>query len=241
MTNRRIALIIDSMEENREQKKQKIINVPNFLCIFRILLVPVFVVLYLRAEDFTGQLVAASVIALAGITDFLDGFLARKFHLITEFGKIVDPLADKLLQAGIAIALMVNIPYMWILFAVFAVKELTMFFFQAYLYRRGKKLPGALWYGKVATTVFYLLMIVLLFIPASYRWIQYLLMLIVGGFLIMAFVLYMLVLIRMYREWKRECAAKEIERHIDGDSSEKQEAEDESRSGENAGPKEPRS
>ena len=197
-------------------EKKQVFTIPNLLCVFRILLVPVFVVLYLRAEDFVGQLIAASIIAVAGITDFLDGFIARKFNLVSEVGKIIDPLADKLLQAGIAIALMFRIPYMWVLFTVFVVKELTMFVFQAYLYKRGKKLPGALWYGKVATTVFYVMMIVLLFIPNHLVAVQYLLMFIVGGFLVMAFVLYMIVLVRMYHEMKRERAAARIAAHIDG-------------------------
>lgn len=184
--------------------KKQVFTIPNILCIVRILLVPLFVVLYLHAEDLKGNLIAASVIFVCALTDFLDGLIARKCNMISEVGKILDPFADKLLQCGIALALMFKIRYMYLLFIVFVVKEVTMFVFQAYLYKNGKHLDGALWYGKVATTAFYLLMIVMILVPIQNQWVLNVLMIIVGGFLIMAFVLYMLVFVRMYRELVRE-------------------------------------
>ena len=189
-------------------EKKQVFTIPNILCVFRILLVPLFVVLYLRAEDLTGYLIAASVIFVCALTDFLDGFIARKFNMISEVGKILDPFADKLLQCGIALSLMFKIKYMYLLFIVFVVKEITMFVFQAYLYKHGKRLDGALWYGKVATAVFYLFMMIMILVPIQNQWVLNLLMVVVGGFLMMAFVLYMLVFVRMYRELLKEKAEK---------------------------------
>ena len=185
-------------------EKKQIVTIPNILCLIRILLVPLFVVLYLRAQDLKGYLIAASVILVCSLTDFLDGFIARKCNMISEVGKILDPFADKFLQCGIALSLMFKIEYMYLLFIVFMVKEITMFVFQAYLYKHGKRLDGALWYGKVATAVFYLFMMIMTIMPNMDQWILDLLMLVVGGFLIMAFVLYMIVFAHMYTELQKE-------------------------------------
>lgn len=73
-------------------------NVPNRLTVIRLLLVPVFLVFILGfGGEVWGRIVAAAVFALASFTDFLDGKIARKYHLVTDFGKFLDPLADKFL------------------------------------------------------------------------------------------------------------------------------------------------
>ena len=93
------------MKENI--KPEKIFSIPNILSMIRILLVPVFAILYfVKVKDH--YLYAALVLLLSGASDVLDGIIARKFNMITAFGKLLDPLADKLTQAVVVIFLAVN-------------------------------------------------------------------------------------------------------------------------------------
>lgn len=125
-------------------------HVPNILTIIRFLLIPL--ILYFI---FTGQYVAAFIIlTVSGLTDVLDGIIARKFDCITNFGKLVDPLADKATQVSILAALTIQgiIP-IWMLIVVF-VKEFAMIAGASFLY--GKELVvSSRWFGKLATVLFY--------------------------------------------------------------------------------------
>lgn len=71
-------------------------NLPNKLTILRVILIPVFCI-FLRMEEWAGQLIAMLIFVLASLTDLLDGYIARRDNLVTDFGKLVDPIADKLL------------------------------------------------------------------------------------------------------------------------------------------------
>lgn len=125
--------------------------VPNTLTILRFLLIPP-IVYTIACENFVLALV---FLILSAITDVLDGAIARKFNLITDFGKLVDPLADKTTQTAILITLGVKgiIPF-WIL-AIVIVKEFAMISGASFLY--GKELVvSSKWYGKLATVLFYL-------------------------------------------------------------------------------------
>ena len=106
--------------------KKEIFSIPNCLGYFRILLIPIFILLYVKAETKSDYYVAAAVILISGITDFLDGFIARTFHQVTELGKALDPVADKMTQGAIIIALMFKIEKMWMLVVFFLCKEAFM-------------------------------------------------------------------------------------------------------------------
>lgn len=95
-------------------------NLPNILTLLRIIAIPVFLMIY--AQDFKGAgIVACLIFILASITDFLDGYLARKYHLVSNFGKIMDPLADKLLVLSTLIALTVDhILPIWVVLIILA-------------------------------------------------------------------------------------------------------------------------
>ena len=125
-------------------------HVPNILTIVRFLLIPL--ILYFI---FTNQYVAAFImLTVSGLTDVLDGIIARKFDCITNFGKLVDPLADKATQIAILVALTVQgiIP-LWMLVVVF-VKEFAMIAGASFLY--GKEIVvSSRWFGKLATVLFY--------------------------------------------------------------------------------------
>lgn len=126
-------------------------HVPNTLTIIRFFLIPA--ILYFI---FTEQYIAAFImLTVSGLTDVLDGIIARKFNCITNFGKLIDPLADKTTQISILAALTFKgiIP-LWMLIVVF-VKEFAMIAGASFLY--GKELVvSSRWFGKLATVLFYL-------------------------------------------------------------------------------------
>ena len=78
-------------------------NVPNLLTILRLLLIPVFGVCYFLVSDEYFYLYPAAILLLSGLTDMLDGAIARKYHLITQLGQFLDPLADKLTMATVVV------------------------------------------------------------------------------------------------------------------------------------------
>ncbi len=126
-------------------------HIPNALTILRFILIP-FIVLSIVNENYIEAFI---FLTLSGLTDVLDGFIARRFNFITNFGKLIDPLADKTTQIAILVtfALKDIIP-MWILLIVF-IKEFVMIAGASFLY--GKELVvSSRWYGKLATVLFYL-------------------------------------------------------------------------------------
>lgn len=134
-------------------------NIPNALTIVRFIIIP-FIVYFI----ITGQYIAGFVmLTISGLTDVLDGFIARKFNFITNFGKLIDPLADKATQVSVLASLTFKgIVPLWILLIVF-IKEFIMVSGASFLY--GKKLVvSSRWYGKLATVLFYVAIVASLFI-----------------------------------------------------------------------------
>ena len=125
-------------------------HVPNALTIIRFLLIPVIVI-----SIFNGDYIIAFIFfTVSGITDIADGFIARKFNLISNFGKLMDPLADKLTQiATIASLTLKDIIPIWIL-AIVLLKELIMIAGASFLYGKDVVVYSK-WYGKLATVLFY--------------------------------------------------------------------------------------
>lgn len=130
-------------------------HVPNILTVIRILLIPVIVVFI-----FTGNYILAFVFfTISGITDIADGFIARKFNLISNFGKLMDPLADKLTQiATLASLVFTHIIPIWILLIVF-LKEFIMICGASFLYGKDVVVYSR-WYGKLATVLFYIAIVI---------------------------------------------------------------------------------
>lgn len=144
------------------KNKKVLFNIPNCLCFFRILLIPLFLYAYFVADFKNRYLVAAFVLVISGISDFLDGFIARKFNMVTDFGKFIDPVADKLTQFVLAITLLFSYPLAWILLIIIILKDLMLAIVGLYLYDYGLKITGASWWGKIATAYFYIIVIVLI-------------------------------------------------------------------------------
>lgn len=134
-------------------------HIPNILTIFRFILIP-FIVLNLANDKYVSAFV---IFTISGLTDILDGFIARKFNFITNFGKLIDPLADKCTQIiTLATLALKNIIPMWIIIIVI-LKEFIMVAGASFLY--GKELVvSSKWYGKLATVLFYIAIVCSLFI-----------------------------------------------------------------------------
>lgn len=177
-------------------------NIPNILCYIRFLLIPCFAVSYLNADTPADYYLAASFLLIAGITDLLDGYIARKFNQITELGKALDPIADKMTQTAILLCTVFRVKGMIYLVILFAVKECFMGICGVILLRRSRKLDGAMWFGKVSTAVFYVTMLVLIAFPLmDVIWVNTL-MIITGAFLAFSFIQYIPVFVKMFRESK---------------------------------------
>lgn len=152
------------MDENTPIRKQ-LLSIPNMMGYFRILLIPIIVWRYVTADTIQDYWIAAVIIGISGITDFLDGFVARKFHMITKVGKALDPIADKLTQGAIVVSLTIRFPYMIALVVIFIIKEGFMAVMGVIMLRKGKMLDGAKWFGKVCTAVLYVVMFLLILFP----------------------------------------------------------------------------
>lgn len=178
-------------------------SVPNLMGYFRILLIPVFVWIYVTAQSSQQIYCAAAVVGLSGLTDLFDGWVARRFHQITELGKFLDPLADKLTQGALVLCL--SSRYVWMLLPVglFLLKEGMMAVMGLLLLRRGSKLDGAMWFGKVCTAVLYLVMFALLLVPMMPLWLANTLIGICAAVMLFTMLLYIPVFIRM---WKQSAA-----------------------------------
>ena len=105
-----------------KQLKQEAFSIPNLLSYFRLLLIPLFIQLYMN-ENFTEALIT---LAASGLSDVIDGRVARKYNMVTDLGKVLDPVADKLTQCAMMFCVAMRYPAMWWLLGLHVVKELIM-------------------------------------------------------------------------------------------------------------------
>jgi len=178
-------------------------NIPNAMSVFRILLIPVFLIAYLVYDSLLWSI---AILALSALSDVLDGIIARKFNMITDLGKLLDPLADKMTQVAIALALASKFPDLIPLLAVFALKEVLMVSGSIRLLKKGQRPCEAQWYGKLATVVFYAVMVVIIafdvFNKTLSTGVQIVLVSFAALFMIHAFVRYSMFFKRIQKDGK---------------------------------------
>lgn len=145
--------------------KKEIFTIPNLLSLFRLALIPVYITIYLHAQTPGDYLLAGSVLAVSCLTDAVDGKIARKFHMISHLGKLLDPLADKCTQLALTICLSTRYGVLLPVLALFIVKELFQLIAVIVNLHKGKALPGALFAGKLCTTVLFVSLILLVLFP----------------------------------------------------------------------------
>ncbi len=140
------------MGDMEQEKRRQILTIPNLLSAFRLLLVPVIVCLYCGREDYP---LTACVLLLSGATDIVDGFVARRFHMVSDLGKVLDPVADKLTQTAALACLLTRFPAIWWLLGVLMGKEAIMACMGIFVIHKTGVVHGAEWHGKLATCVIY--------------------------------------------------------------------------------------
>lgn len=145
--------------------KKEIWTIPNILSLLRLVLIPVYVAIYLNARDNADYYIAAGILAVSCLTDLIDGKIARHFNMISNVGKILDPLADKLTQFSLILCLTVKHPILWYLVGLFVVKESFQLIAGGINLKKGKMLKGALISGKVCTTVLFVSLILMVMLP----------------------------------------------------------------------------
>ena len=173
--------------------KKELFTIPNALSLFRLVLIPVYVIIYLNAKDNADYFLAAGILAVSCLTDMIDGQIARHFNMITNLGKILDPVADKATQITLIICLSLRYPVLWFIVALFVVKESFQLIAGGLSIRKGKMLTGALISGKICTTILFVSLIVMVMLPSlPIRYVNYLAM-VDAVFMIVAFTEYVIV------------------------------------------------
>ena len=145
---------------NAPNSRKKVFTFPNILSFFRLCLIPVIVWSYCVEHNY---LTAGGVLIISGLTDVVDGFIARKFNMVSDLGKILDPVADKLTQAAMLFCLMMRFPLLWILLVLVLVKEIFMCITGLMVIKKTGSVYGAKWHGKVATCLLYATMVLHVF------------------------------------------------------------------------------
>ncbi len=134
----------------------KIITIPNILSLFRICLIPLSAWLYCVRHNYVWT---GNILLLSGATDIADGYIARRFHMVSDLGKVLDPIADKLTQAAMLICLFSRFPLMIAPFILMAFKEAFMGVTGIMVIRKTKDVFCANWHGKAATCLLYAMML----------------------------------------------------------------------------------
>ncbi len=179
---------------------KKILTIPNVLTLVRLILIPFFVWQYL-----IGNYVAATIIVVAsGFTDVIDGFIARKFNMVSALGKALDPVADKLTQISVMLCLVRSFPKIWFPLALLIIKEFVSGILGLMIVTRTGTTYSAEWHGKAATVSIYamtVLHIIWVDIPA---WVSLVSIIVTVSLMALSFVLYAIRNVRTLRGLKRE-------------------------------------
>lgn len=147
---------------NIKLKAKDFFSIPNLISYLRLLLIPVIIWAYCEKES---GLITAIAVAVSALTDVLDGKIARRFNMVTDIGKVLDPVADKLTQVAMMYCLLAKYELMLPAFIVLIVKEIFMAVTAIMETKYSQQVNSALWYGKACTVILYAVMLVLMFFP----------------------------------------------------------------------------
>ena len=135
-----------------KSKKRELLTIPNLLSLFRLCLIPIIVWMYDAEGD---NLDALLLLILSGVTDIADGIIARRFDMVSDFGKAFDPIADKLTQLAMLFCLVRRFPRMLVLLILLAVKEISAGALGLVTIKKTENVPSAVWHGKLTTLFLY--------------------------------------------------------------------------------------
>ena len=152
--------------------KKELKSIPNVLSIFRLLLIPVYTIIFLQAGEPWEYWLAGGILIVSTLTDLFDGKIARRYNMVTEVGKVLDPFADKMTQLTLIVCLALRRKQIWPVLGLFVVKECFMLVMGIVNLRKGKMLDGALMSGKICTTILFVCLILMVLLPnLSNEWI----------------------------------------------------------------------
>jgi cardiolipin synthase len=180
----------------------KVWTIPNIMSMFRLLLVPFIIWAYVGLDNTP---LTIGLLALSALTDVLDGQIARKFNMISDLGKALDPFADKVTQVCVILCLAIKLaikenPLLWILLGICVFREISMGVLGYLTIRRTGNVPGARWYGKVSTVVLYASALALLIFRDMPSWLSTLLIILCMVCVSSALILYTIYFVG---EWKK--------------------------------------
>ena len=187
--------------------REQICTVPNYMSFARLVMIP-FIIWTYAEKNYTAAVI---LLAVSELSDVLDGIVARKFHMTSEFGKVLDPICDKIMQGGLAACLLIrhyDLWYAWVFSGLLVVKELTMLVLGWHSARKTGHMQSARWYGKLSTVVLNGVMIALFLMPELSRTAIFVLLCIAACAMLLSLVLYTFFWIKLIRngEEKDEAA-----------------------------------
>ncbi len=171
--------------------KKDVFTIPNMLSMFRLILIPVYVSIYLNATEPKDYFISGTILAVSCLTDMVDGQIARRFNQISNLGKLLDPIADKTTQLALVLCLSIRYPVLNHVLVLFLAKEFTQLFVAYAKFRQGKALPGSIFAGKICTTVLFISLILLVLLPNMDIRIVNALAILDSAFLAFAFISYL--------------------------------------------------
>lgn len=199
-----ISLLEDCYTMRVQNWKKQVFTIPNILSLFRLILIPVYIHIYLNAQSLADYHLAAAILAVSCLTDAVDGQIARRFNMITAVGKVLDPLADKITQFTLIVCLAIRHPVLWSLIGLFVAKELFQFVAGYIIVRHGRILKGAQISGKICTTILFISLTLLVLLPDIHpNWVLGI-TIVDGLFLLIAFIDYIFVYVRKSEELTEE-------------------------------------
>ncbi len=151
---------------HRILRKEQVLTIPNLLSAFRIALLPVIVWLYCFKANYRAAIL---MLLVSGLTDIVDGFIARKFNMVSDFGKIIDPFADKLTQCALLISIGIRHKVLLIPAALFLLKEPILALMGYKLIKEKDSVNSAKWYGKLNTVIIYSSILILILFPNIHK------------------------------------------------------------------------
>ncbi len=173
--------------------KKDVFTIPNVLSLVRLLLIPVYVIIYCNATKASDYYLAAGILAVSCLTDMIDGKIARHFNMQSYIGMLLDPVADKATQFALIVCLAVSYPIVWNLVGLFVIKEgFQLIVGMITYFKDGKILNGALLPGKICTTILFVSLIILVMIPSPSHTLVTVFTIVDAVFLIIAFITYIL-------------------------------------------------
>ena len=181
-------------------RKGQVWTIPNVMSLFRIVLLPFLIWAYVGLHNTTLTVI---LLAVSALTDILDGKIARKFNMVSDLGKALDPVADKLTQVSMVLCLAFKYKLMWILLGLCVIRETCMFILGLISMKRTGRVYSARWYGKVSTAVLYGTGLALLVFPKMPSWLSTALIILCMIVVVLALTLYTRFHMQM---WKKAAA-----------------------------------